>query len=76
MRMNWGWVRRIVAVLVLLALIMAGPRILERLVVPFLQLIFLCAPLVIVFARLARPWRSRKSFQEFVKKPTDFWKHL
>jgi len=76
MRMNWGWVRRIVAVLVLLALILAGPRIFEIMVVPFLQLIFLCAPLVIVIAGLSRPWRSRKSLQEFVKKSTDFWKHI
>jgi len=75
MRINWGWVRRITSLLVLLALILAGPRILERLVVPFLQLMALGAPFVIVVARLSRPWRSRKSFQESVKKSTDFWKH-
>lgn len=75
MRINWGWVRRIAGLGILLGLILAGPQIFERLVVPFLELMFLGAPLVIVIAGLSRPWRSRKSFQEFVKKSTDFWKH-
>jgi hypothetical protein len=70
------WVRRLVAVLVLLALVLSGPRALYGMFVPFIQLMGLGAPLFIVIAWLSRPWRRpRRTFQEFGKKMTDFWKH-
>jgi hypothetical protein len=49
-------IKRAAIVLSLLAVILAGPRIFDELFVPYLQLIFLWAPLIIVFWTLSGFW--------------------
>lgn len=52
-------IKRVVIALSLLAVILAGPRIFYGLVVPYLQLIFLWAPLIIVYRMLSGFWRRK-----------------
>jgi hypothetical protein len=56
-----GWMKRAIGVLLLLAIILAGPRIFYDLFVPFLQVIFLVAPLVITVMVLSGRWRRRRN---------------
>jgi hypothetical protein len=53
------WIKPAAIALVLFAIILAGPRIFYELFGPYLQLIFLWAPLFIVYRMLTGFWRGK-----------------
>ena len=53
------WIKPVAIAALLLVIILAGPRIFYGLVVPYLQLFFLCAPLFIVYRLLTGFWRGK-----------------